>query len=81
MLWNYFLESLDCGITAMGCCNTPGCQKLGTTKSFLTILIFAGIFQGAVETYFRISAKQAALTHSYDPQVVGKVLLILSFFL
>ena len=71
---NVLLDSLDCGITAIGCCNTPGCQRMGNTKTFLTILILAGLLQGGVETYFRISAKQAALQNDYNPVIIGKIL-------
>jgi hypothetical protein len=57
----------------MGCCNGPSCQKMGTKTTFLTALIFAGILQGAVEIYFRVSARQAAIEYGYDPIVVGKI--------
>lgn len=69
----YFIsvDSLDCGITAIRCCQTPGCQKMGTTKSFLTILIFVGLLQGAIEMYFFLSVKQAAIQHSYNTTLVG----------
>lgn len=67
----YTIESLDCGVTAIGCCNSHGCQKLGTSKSFLIILSLIGIFQGAIERYFFISAKQAAVEFGYDPVLVG----------
>lgn len=65
-------DSIDCGITALRCCNTTGCQKLGNKKTFLTILVLCGIAQGATESYFRISAKQAALAYGYDPQIIGE---------
>lgn len=66
------LDSIDCGITALKCCNTPGCQKMGNKKTFTIILGFAALFQGACEANFRVSAKQAALNHDYDPQLVGE---------
>jgi hypothetical protein len=45
---------------------------MGTKGSFLTTLIFAGIFQGAVEIYFRLSARQAAIQYGYEPVIVGE---------
>lgn len=65
------LDSIDCGITAIGCCNTPKCQEMANKRSFTIILILCGFIQGAVEIYFRISAKQAALNHEYSPMLVG----------
>lgn len=60
----------------MGCCNSPGWQKLGNKKTFLIILVHIGLIHGAIETYFRISAKQAARYFDYDPVIVGKNPLI-----
>jgi hypothetical protein len=37
----------------------------------MVVLIVAAIIQGAIESYFRISAKQAALTHGFDPRIIG----------
>lgn len=68
----YILDSIDCGITALKCCNTPGCQKLGNKRLFMAVLVFCALIQGAIETYFRISGKQAAMTHDFDPRIVGK---------
>uniref|UniRef100_A0A336KHU9 CSON010641 protein n=1 Tax=Culicoides sonorensis TaxID=179676 RepID=A0A336KHU9_CULSO len=68
-------ESLDCGITAMGWCNSIGCQRLGNSNTFLTVLIVAGILQGAVETYFRISAKQLAVQYDFDPMLIDWLLV------
>lgn len=67
----FHTDSLDCGITAIRCCNSHGCQKLGNTKSFLIILSLVGIVQGAIERYFVVSARQAAVQFEYDPVVVG----------
>jgi hypothetical protein len=64
-------DSIDCGITALKCCNTTAWQKLGNKKTFTIVLIFCALFQGAIESYFRISTKQAAMTHGYDPMLVG----------
>lgn len=65
-------ESLDCGVTAMQCCNTPACQKLGTSKLFLTLLIFIGTILGASERYFQLSARQAAVELNFQPvEVLG----------
>lgn len=64
---------MDCGITVLKCCNTPRCQALANKKSFMVVLIFCGLIQGAIETYFRTSAKQSALNHDYDPRIVGKL--------
>lgn len=66
-----FVGSIDCGITTLGWCNTPACQKLGTVKAFLTVLILVGIVYGAAEKFLSISVQQAALEHDYDPDVVG----------
>lgn len=66
-----FIDSLDCGITAWGWCNSLGCQRLGNSNTFLAVFVVAGILQGAVGTYFRISAKQVALQYDFDPNVIG----------
>lgn len=71
LLW--ILDSIDCGITSLKCCNTPRCQKLGNKKTFLVVLILSGIIQGAIETYFRISAKQAAVQHEFSPIIIGGI--------
>lgn len=65
-------DSIDCGVLACNCCNTPGCQKMGTTRTFLAVLVVAAILHGAIETYFRVSAKQVALQYEYDPVVIGE---------
>lgn len=66
------VDSLDCGITAIECCNSHACQKMGTSKSFLIVLSLVGIVQGTIERYFAISARQAAVQFGYDAVVVGK---------
>ncbi|XP_055644230.1 solute carrier organic anion transporter family member 74D [Toxorhynchites rutilus septentrionalis] len=68
-------DSIDCGVTACGCCNGPGCQRLGTSTSFLIILSLAGFVQGGIESYFRISAQQAANEHGFDPIIVDWLLV------
>ena len=68
-------EALDCGIVACRCCNSPACQKLGTTKSFLIVLIIAGIIQSAVEAYFKIAVEQAAVELDYESKVVDWLLI------
>lgn len=61
------------------CCNTPQCRKLGTTKTFLTVLIVLAIVQGISEKFITISAQQAALEHDYDPNVIGECSIVLIF--
>lgn len=68
----FFLESIDCGIKLLNCCNTPRWRKLGTTKTFLTVLISLAILQGISEKFLSISAQQAALEHDYDPDIIGE---------
>lgn len=63
---------MDCGIKVLRCCNTPRWRKLGTTTTFLTVLILLAIVQGISEKFISISAQQAALEHDYDPDIVGK---------
>ncbi|KAG4066838.1 hypothetical protein HA402_012905 [Bradysia odoriphaga] len=69
-------ESLDCGITAMRCCNTPACQKLGTSTLFVTLLIIIGIILGASERYFQLSARQAAVELNFQPVEILDWLLV-----
>lgn len=44
---------------------------MANKKTFMIVLIACGFIQGAIEMYFRISTKQAALTHDYNPRIVG----------
>lgn len=67
----HIADALDCGITAIECCNSPGCQKLATTKSFLIVLTLVGTVQGAIERYFAVSARQAGVQFGYDPVTLG----------
>ncbi|XP_037960964.1 solute carrier organic anion transporter family member 1A2 [Teleopsis dalmanni] len=73
-------DSVDCGIRLLGWCRGPGCQKYARLRTFVIILACAGITQGACETYFRISAKQAALENDYDPIVVDWLLVSSGLF-
>lgn len=72
---NIHEDSIDCGISILKCCNTPGCQKLGNKRTFMIVLVFCALIQGAIESYFRISAKQAALTHDFDPRIIDWLLV------
>lgn len=67
-----FADSVDCGVKLFGCCNGPSCLKLARLRIFVVVLACAGSIQGACETYFRISAKRAALEYEYNPIIVGK---------
>ncbi|XP_017464062.1 PREDICTED: solute carrier organic anion transporter family member 1A5 isoform X1 [Rhagoletis zephyria] len=62
--------SVDCGIKLFGCCNGPQCLKMAQLRTFVLALTFAGLVQGICETYFRISAKEAALENGYNPIIV-----------
>lgn len=73
------IESIDCGILAIGCCNTHGCQRMGTSKAFLIILVLVGIIQGAIERYFWLSAQSAALQFGYDTVIVRRFFCISLF--
>lgn len=44
---------------------------LGTTKTFLIILILTGIVQGISEKFLTISVHQAALEHDFDTKIIG----------
>lgn len=68
-----FPDTIDCGIKALNCCNTPRFRKLATTKTFLTVLILVAIVQGVSEKFVFISAEQAAFEHDYDENVIGKM--------
>lgn len=53
------------------CCGSPRCQKLGTTTTFLIVLVLVAIIQGASEKLVSISIQQAALEHDYNRTVIG----------
>ncbi|XP_030380533.1 solute carrier organic anion transporter family member 1A1 [Scaptodrosophila lebanonensis] len=67
-------DSIDCGIKGLGWCRSPGCQKYARVRTFLIVLTSAGLLQGACESYFRISAKQAATQFNYNPLIVDWLL-------
>ncbi|XP_013112678.2 solute carrier organic anion transporter family member 1A5 [Stomoxys calcitrans] len=73
-------DSVDCGIRVLGWCRGPSCQKYARLRSFVIVLACAGLLQGACETYFRISAKQAALEHEWNPLVVEWLLVSSGIF-
>lgn len=66
-----FPDAVDCGIKAIQCCGSPRCQKLGTTTTFVSVLVLVAIIQGASEKLVSISIQQAALEHDYNPTVIG----------
>lgn len=51
---------------------------MGNKKTFLIVLVLIGLIHGAIETYFRISAKQAARYFDYDPEIVGEIFIGIS---
>lgn len=53
------------------CCTSTRYQKLGTITAFVSVLVLVGIAQGTSEKYIAISARQAALEHDFDPDIVG----------
>ncbi|CRK86316.1 CLUMA_CG000032, isoform A [Clunio marinus] len=77
---NIHKDSIDCGISVLKCCNTPRCQKLANKKTFMIVLGICAILQGAIESYFRISAKKAAMIHNYDPRIVDWLLVASGIF-
>jgi hypothetical protein len=52
---------------------------MGNKKTFTIILVLCGVIQGAIESYFRISAKQSALTNDYDPKVIGMLNVLVTY--
>ncbi|KAH8267525.1 hypothetical protein KR018_012498 [Drosophila ironensis] len=68
-------DSVDCGITGLGWCRGPGCQKYARLRTFVAVLAITGTFQGACESYFRVSAKQAATEFGYNPLIVDWLLV------
>ncbi|XP_063706658.1 solute carrier organic anion transporter family member 4A1-like [Culicoides brevitarsis] len=67
---------LDCGIVSLGWCNSLACQRLGNSNTFLAVFCVAGLLQGAVTSYFRISAKQMALQYDFDPNLIDWLLVV-----
>lgn len=72
------LDQNDCGIKALNCCKTPRCFRLGTTRTFVAVLVLLAIVQGVAEKFVAISAHQAALEHDFHPDVVGKIIFQLT---
>ncbi|KAH8413456.1 hypothetical protein KR009_011368 [Drosophila setifemur] len=68
-------DSVDCGIKGLGWCRGPGCQKYARLRTFVLVLALAGMLQGACESYFRVSAKQAAFQFGYSPLIVDWLLV------
>uniref|UniRef100_A0A034W6D8 Solute carrier Organic anion transporter family member 1A1 n=1 Tax=Bactrocera dorsalis TaxID=27457 RepID=A0A034W6D8_BACDO len=73
-------DSVDCGVKLCGCCNGPSCLKLARLRIFVVALACAGSLQGACETYFRISAKGAALEYEYNPILVDWLIVSSGIF-
>ncbi|KAI8042565.1 solute carrier organic anion transporter family member 2B1 [Drosophila gunungcola] len=68
-------DSVDCGIKGLGWCRGPGCQKYARLRTFVLVLAISGTLQGACESYFRVSAKQAASQFGYSPLLVDWLLV------
>ncbi|XP_073822418.1 organic anion transporting polypeptide 33Eb isoform X1 [Musca autumnalis] len=73
-------DSVDCGIRVLGWCRGPSCQKYARLRTFVIVLACAGLIQGMCETYFRISAKQAALENDWNPLIVEWLLVSSGIF-
>uniref|UniRef100_A0A1A9WZQ3 Kazal-like domain-containing protein n=1 Tax=Glossina brevipalpis TaxID=37001 RepID=A0A1A9WZQ3_9MUSC len=73
-------DGMDCGLRTLGWCRGESCQKHARLKTFVTILACTGFLQGICETYFRISAKQAAAETGCNTQVVEWLLISSGIF-
>ncbi|KAM7353915.1 organic anion transporting polypeptide 33Eb isoform 2-T2 [Cochliomyia hominivorax] len=73
-------DSVDCGVRSLGWCRGPSCLKYARLRTFVLVLACAGILQGACETYFRISAKQAALENGWNDLIVEWLLVSSGIF-
>ncbi|EDW04211.1 solute carrier organic anion transporter family member 74D [Drosophila grimshawi] len=73
-------DSVDCGIIGLGWCRGPACQKYARLRTFIVVLLTAGLLQGACESYFRVSAKQAAYQYDYPPLLVDWLLVSSGLF-
>ncbi|XP_017065364.2 solute carrier organic anion transporter family member 1A1 [Drosophila eugracilis] len=73
-------DSVDCGIKGLGWCRGPGCQKYARLRTFILVLAISGTLQGACESYFRVSAKQAAFQFDYSPLLVDWLLVASGLF-
>ncbi|XP_026835143.1 solute carrier organic anion transporter family member 1A1 [Drosophila erecta] len=68
-------DSVDCGIKGLGWCRGPGCQKYARLRTFILVLALSGTLQGACESYFRVSAKQASFQFGWNPLLVDWLLV------
>lgn len=53
---------------------------MGNKRTFLIVLVAGALIQGAIESYFRVSAKQAALNHDFDVRIVDWLLVASGIF-
>ncbi|XP_058059370.1 solute carrier organic anion transporter family member 1C1 [Anopheles bellator] len=72
---NIAQDSIDCGVTACGCCNGPGCLRLGTSTVFVAALSIVTFVSGGIESYFRLAAHQAGAELDFDPIVLDWLLV------
>ncbi|KFB54061.1 AGAP012628-PA-like protein [Anopheles sinensis] len=68
-------DSIDCGVTACGWCSGPGCLRLGTATGFVVVLSLVAFVSGGIESYFRLTAHQAASELDFDPIVLDWLLV------
>ncbi|BFF96364.1 solute carrier organic anion transporter family member 1A1 [Drosophila madeirensis] len=68
-------DSVDCGIKGLGWCRGAACQKYARLRTFVLVLACTGMLQGACESYFRVSAKQAAFQYGYSALLVDWLLV------
>ncbi|ALC40040.1 Oatp33Eb [Drosophila busckii] len=73
-------DSVDCGIKGLGWCRGATCQKFARLRTFIVVLVAAGLLQGACELYFRVSAKQVAFQYGYNPLLVDWLLVSSGLF-
>lgn len=73
-------DSVDCGIKGLGWCRGPGCQKYARLRTFILVLAISGTLQGACESYFRVSAKQASFQFGWNPLIVDWLLVASGLF-
>ncbi|XP_055386484.1 solute carrier organic anion transporter family member 74D [Condylostylus longicornis] len=68
-------ESLDCGLKSIGWCGGSKCQNLATSRNFIIAFAVVTALQGAVMTYFRLSAQQAGMDLGFDPYIIDWLLV------
>ncbi|KAI9583900.1 organic anion transporting polypeptide 33Eb isoform 1-T1 [Glossina fuscipes fuscipes] len=73
-------DNTDCGLRTLGWCRGESCQRHARLKTFVTVLACTGFLQGICETYFRISAKQAAAEIGYNALLVEWLLISSGIF-